>query len=308
MTELPRERGDVSIADAVSAASRLDLSGQDLATLTEMLGLWISPDVPQGRQAIAKPHIDTIDEPSATPIAAPTDDASGMPDLQPPNSRRRRTTMTILNADESFGLESSTDGPLVVSFGSGLPTLPYRPPIPHMQLRVALASLIRRPRRGHRPDQAALVRTVAERRPVHDLPKEPEESLIGGVVVLADVGELMAPYLADVAHLVEQVRHVVGASNTLVYRLRDNVLGWLESNISIVRSARPVVLISVLGRLDAAPISANDFDWADVPNMLAANGIDTIALVPHRSTSGQKLVRSRIVAWDDLPVAGRGRI
>jgi hypothetical protein len=174
--------------------------------------------------------------------------------------------------------------------------LAYRPPLPPAQVRPAVTGLLGRPRRSNRPDLAALVRTAALGRPVDRIPYETESSLSEGVMIVADIGPSMVPYFDDVDFFVEQLQRTVGRTRSpIVWCDKDAESADLKS--ADLESHRPVVVISSLGQ----PSVGSRQRWR---HRLTSFRGDLVALVPHR---GLALPGVRVVAWDDLAGAGRGR-
>ena len=92
--------------------------------------------------------------------------------------------------------------------------MPYEPIVPLHQLRAAMTMIIQRPRRSVQLDIEAAIELIAEQRPLDQLPRLIEQTLDGGVTIIADVGPEMLPYLDDVDHLVQAARHVAGRPTT----------------------------------------------------------------------------------------------
>jgi hypothetical protein len=163
--------------------------------------------------------------------------------------------------------------------------------------------LLSEPRASRRPDVDALIATVAACRPIREVPHVVEPSLSRGADVVADVGPCMLPYRADVIHLVEQIRRIVGAPNVGVTWLSD------PRDPPVPPGDRPVLVISALGRT-ASPVAAPGTRrrWSRFLERLLADGRDVVAAVPHRATADDLAAAGmHAVAWDDLPNAGRGR-
>ena len=90
-------------------------------------------------------------------------------------------------------------------------SVPYEPIVPLQQLRAAMTMIIRRPRRSVQLDVEAAIELIAEQRPLDQLPRLIEQTVDGGVMIIADIGPEMLPYLDDVSHLVQAAEQVVGA-------------------------------------------------------------------------------------------------
>jgi hypothetical protein len=296
-------RGDVGMGDALRAAHDLGLAGEDLGTLAELLGLVTpaGPDVAPDELTPATP--DTL--PTTAEVAATAGlrlDTTAAATVTRHTDHRPRTVVEPLPATAVGVVTDDGDPPLDLPSGD-LPTVPYEPPVPDHRLRPAISTLLSQPRASLRPDVHALVAIVTSCRPIRELPREVEPSLSRGTDVVADVGPGMLPYRADVTHLVEQVRQVVGAPNVRVTWLSD------AGERTAPPGDRPVLVISALGRM-AAPSAApgGRRRWRRLVERLVAEGRDVVVAVPHRATADDLSAAGvHAVAWDDLPDAGRGR-
>ena len=178
----------------------------------------------------------------------------------------------------------------------------YEPIVPLHQLRAAMTMIIRRPRRSILVDIEAAVELIAEKRPVEQLPRLTEQTLDGGVTIIADVGPEMLPYLDDVDHLVESAQHVAGEPETRVC--------WIEDSADLppLGTEHPTMIISTLGaaRAPGSP-PGSAARWQELARTMINDEIDVTAVGPHRRRWTDHPAEVRFVAWDDLSEVGRGR-
>jgi hypothetical protein len=191
-----------------------------------------------------------------------------------------------------------------------MPSIGYEPPVPDRLLRASMSMLVRRKRSSDEIALDQLIDLVAEQRPLLDLPRVQEPSTRHGVTVIADVGESMLPFLADVGRFVAEIEQVVGSPNAAVRWIDDETpLADGTELEPILRADRPVLIISTLGAV-RAPGSAPDsvLRWLDFAEHAKAADADVVGLVPHRLRAwpGSITEAIGIVAWDDLPQVGRG--
>jgi hypothetical protein len=297
---MPDMRSPIGMADALTAARALELeTSEDLGRLSRLLGLLRREEAPEPNAQYVPPEPSSQRDQSK--FAATTEDAV-TPSLPTPNlpDESRRTVVEQLDNEPAVTVEWELP-PVLDPPPPEVAVVPFEPPVPVHQLRAALAMLLRRPRQSQRPDVARLVSTAANCQPLYELPREVEHSLSLGVAVVADVGATMLPLLGDVNHFVEQIQHVAGTPNVLV-AWTDDAEGPLNFT-----DGRPVLLISSFGATRAATgRPGSDRRWRELLDDLLARGVDVLALVPHRRTAVRSAAE-RIVAWDDLPLVGRGR-
>jgi hypothetical protein len=299
-------RGAIGWADAIIAAKELGLrTNADLTALVKLLGLTLagvgaSADEPTPETAVpAIPSSQSGDDWTTTHPIQP--DVETAPD--------RRTVVDVLErraVEPWAGDADPLDPPPIRD-----PAVMYEPPILETQLRAAVAALVQRVRRSVHIDVPAAVELVARQRPLEPVPRLDELTTRRGAIVVADVGPSMSPYLADVDRFVAEVAHVVGSPNmTVVWWDGEEFTPTRADNELFVRPGVPTVVISTLGAVESvgARLSqrAHWLKFADTAQSVEA---DLVALVPHRLQSWpQAIARTmHIVAWDDLPLVGRGR-
>jgi hypothetical protein len=299
-----RPRGPVGWADALTAASRLGMTTpEQLNALVALLGLAApEPDAPpsgsvpgRGGPAIAPT---AVQAPAWTTRPVDDDDLRAAPD--------QRTIVDVL-PDEPVELIGDQAEPPLQPASPNQASVPYEPPIPGHQLRAALTMLVRRARVADDVDVEAATALVAEQRPLAALPQLIEQSTSRGATVLADMGPSMLPYLDDVARLIAECRHIVGASRLSVVRVEDGA--GPDGRVPPVAPGQPVLIVATVGA--AAPPGAEPGAagrWIALAAAARETGADVTALVPHRNHRWPaSLTESiRFVAWDDLAEAGRG--
>jgi hypothetical protein len=309
------------MADAITVAHRLGLSQsadvRDLVGLLDLTAWTPAGTVPEENP----PYLPEPPVPAVLPSApAAPEDVAGRSTARRSTDAEARTLVEVLPAEPPTPLDWADADPLQPAQAT-LPPARYQPPLAPYRLRSALAMLLRRPRRGTRPDLEALVTAVATLRPLREILTRSEPSLAHGTTVVADVGAGMVPLIDDVDHLVDVVRQVVGEPTVTVHWSDDGQdlsvadlvgapagSGTGATNGATVDSARPVLVLSGLGAV-RAPLArpGSALRWSTFLTALQAHGFDVVALVPHRRTAHRLAATVRAVAWDDLPVAGRGR-
>jgi hypothetical protein len=283
------------MADALTVARTLHLEAdEDLAMVVELLGLsqGLEDTEPTPRSARRAP----IREPSGI-----SGRGFGYGHSIPAAGRvGLRTVVEALPPDPVAPITFEQAEPLVPGAPGG-GSLPYEPIVPLHQLRAAMTMIIRRPRRSVQPDIEAAVELIAEQRPLDHLPRQVEQTVDGGVTIIADVGPEMLPYLEDVNHLVQAAEHVAGTPRTAVL--------WIEDcgDLPPLETGPPIMIISTFGaaRSPASPPGAAA-RWRELARRLINSETDATAVVPHRRTRGAS-GRMRSVTWDDLAEVGRGR-
>lgn len=289
------ERGPIGMGDAVTAARALHLTElEDLDLLVELLGLRQvehradpTPTVRRSAGAGTSRTVSAVIQAEGEVVDHP--------------ESALRTLVEPLPPEPVAPISYVPAEPL--SMAPARRRVAYRPIMPPHQLRAALTMIIRRPRPSVRLDVEAAVELIAERRPLDQLPRLVEQTVDGGVTIIADVGPEMLPYLDDVDHLVDSARHIAGESTTRV--------AWVEDSgdVPAFIPDRTVLVISTLGAAHApgAPPGAPT-RWRHQAQELVAAEADVTALVPHRRRPRtEQLDGVRVVAWDDLGEVGRGR-
>ena len=223
-------------------------------------------------------------------------------------SRDQRTTVTELEA-QPFQVAVELADPLNSS-PADMPAIPYEPPVPDRLLRASISMLVRRLRRCRDIAVEQVINLVAEQLPLVDLPHLSEMTTGRGVMVVADVGHSMLPFLGDVDRLVDEIIHVAGSPNVEIIWIDDDTPldQWAEAG-PIIDAGRPIMLISALGAARAPGSTAeSSLRWLGFADHASEADADVVGLVPHRLRAWPWRIACAIdlVAWDDLPQVGRG--
>ena len=288
-------RGPIGMAEALVVAHALHLDGDDdLAIVLELLG------IRRGIEDAMITRRPARREPAGEPSGLSGPGFTVGTDL-PPDHVGMRTVVEPLPPEPVAPITFEQAEPLVPGAPGG-GSVPYEPIVPLHQLRAAMTMIIRRPRRSVQPDIEAAVELIAEQRPLDQLPRLIEQTVDGGVTIIADVGPEMLPYLADVNHLVQAAEQVVGSPTT-------NVL-WIEDcdDLPPLAAERPIMIISTLGaaRSPTSP-PGSAARWKELVRTMVRTATDATAVVPHRRQTRAGRGRLQSVAWDDLAEVGRGR-
>lgn len=300
-----RPRGPVGWADALTAAARLGLTTREqFSALAALLDLTAPEPGPRTPVTAPGPPGPAIPAPAVPELPWASQPADGDELLPVPD---RRTVVDVLPDEPVELIQEDQQEPPVLPSGAGRPAVPYVPPVPAPQLRAAVTMLIRRPRLADDLDAEAAITLIAEQHPLDELPRLLEHSTAGGATVLADTGPSMLPYLDDVARLVAECQHAVGASRLDVIRVEDGA--GPEGDVPAIPAGRPVLIVSTVGATTppgADPGTAAR--WHAFAAAATEAGADVTALVPHRGHRWPAGLRRamRFVAWDDLAEAGRG--
>ncbi len=186
-------RGQIGMAEALTVARTLHLEADDdLAMVLELLGLRRrTEDTPISPRATTAGCRGAESDPGSAAPDSATDSNSQPIKSGCARSSSRCLRIRSLRSPSSRPSHSSPAPP-----GGG--TCRYEPIVPLHQLRAAMTMIIRRPRRSVQPDIEAAIELIAEQRPLDQLPRLIEQTVDGGVTIIADVGPDMLPYLQDV--------------------------------------------------------------------------------------------------------------
>jgi hypothetical protein len=302
-----RQRGDVSIGDAVTAAARLGATGPaDLAAICQALHLTIPPvTVPPLKRPTS-----TLSRPSRT-------SSSTMPSAQTPTQNRAGLAGSPVAARlrhedqvESIPAWFAAVRPLPAA-GSGSFGVPPEPPFPAVQARSSMATLAATLRSGHRLDMAALIKRSARLQPPTACFLA-ELRTTSFVQVLVDRGDGMEPYTDDLDFLAGQFVNVAGRDRVEQRTFVGTPLRGLDPDVFTGEKAeweRPVPksLVLILTDLGAGgPIGSRDRASADEWRAVAATVASAQAHLrvltpfpPNRLPTGLVEIM-RIVSWDSL--------
>jgi hypothetical protein len=182
--------------------------------------------------------------------------------------------------------------------------------LPPGQQRAIVASLASR--RDHVGDLDAelLVRLLAERRPIPDLPRLPAFTTRRGLQLLLDHGEGMSGFQRDRDEVAAVVSLVAGTDGLEVLRFAGSPLDepgagdgpkWTWQPYRVPATGRPVLVVSDLGTghdpLERPSVVAR---WVETAHALRVAGCPVTALVPapaHRVAPELHAVMG-VVSWD----------
>ena len=301
-----RQRGNVSIADAVTAAAILGATDHaDLATIGQVLDL----------TALATPAGPT-QEP--VPVPPPSQSLpSMMPSAQATTASRPTITGTpvaawIRREDHAEPIPAWLDAVRALPpTGSGSFGVRPEPPIPAVQARSSMATLAATWRTGRQLDMAAMVRRSALLQPL-TASFLAELQTAPFVQLLLDRGEGMQPYLADLDFLADEFVDVAGRDRVERRTFVGTPLRGLDPDFFTGESAHwegpaagsLVLVLTDLGlggppaSRDRAPAS----EWRAMAATVASVQADLRVLTPFppaRSPAGLAEI-IRIVNWDSL--------
>ncbi len=228
-----RRRGDVSIADAVTAAAILGATDQaDLASIGQVLDL----------KALAVPA-KPVREPALVRPAPSRSLPSTVPPAQPMTAIRPTITGTPIAArirmeDGAEQFPAWLDAVQALApAASGRFGVPPEPPLPAVQARSSMATVAATWRTGHRLDMAAMVRRSALLRTL-TASFLAELRTAASVQLLLDQGEGMQPYVADLDLLAAQFVDVAGRDRVEQRTFVGTPLRGLDPNLFTGQTAQ----------------------------------------------------------------------
>jgi hypothetical protein len=294
------------MADALTAVQALDAADdpERLHLVLRALGL-----AGQEPRPAAEPTPDPLPRPRPDAVAPPQPrpEPTTRPDRRSPD-RTGTARLDVLGSERPPAVRLTESPGPSWAFTAQRPVL-YRPPVPDRLVRAAIGALAGRRRSTLRPDLPALVGIAARGRPVTAVPTTAEASLSAGVLVFADLGQEMEPYLRDVHYFVSRIRGVAGAAATRVVWLGDlDDAGPDRADPLQEPLDRPALVVSALGRPRTPAADPRSRQrWARLLDRLDGSPHGYAVLTPRRSTARDLLAAGRrAVAWDDLSTAGRG--
>lgn len=305
MADRPAE---LSIADLIRAAHHLSLveanGSVDRARLGHVVSLIgeVGLDLALEPGVVPTPDETEQDMSGEEPVAEASSAAMLLVEAAASVSRagvRRHTLVERLRPVKPVALGQGTAEPLDPP-PTTLDRVGYVPPIEGHRVRGALSRLLRRPRTGHRLDLRRTLAAIARRRSVDRPVFEIEYSLGRGALVIADLGPGMAPFSRDVAYLVERTEQVAGRDRVHTHWCADGRPPPESLLRQAVEESRPILVISDLGTGDPLATAV-----AALRSWREALPRDAVVLTPRRALRRSGAVADA-VAWDDLPLAGRG--
>jgi hypothetical protein len=184
---------------------------------------------------------------------------------------------------------------------------------PHWERNLISAAVATRAPNGS-VDVPRLVNTAARGRPLRTIPRLLQPSLFRGVQVLVDLGEGMGPFARDQAHLLEELRRIVGEELTAVAHFRNNPLRGMGVNPWTWGPYRPPYPgTPVLALTDLAiggpvldPDRSNEGEWLRFTERLAHASCPLVALVPYPERRWPRRLKRQmtLVCWDRSTTVG----
>lgn len=302
-----RQRGDVSIADVVTAAARLGATDPaDLAAISQALDVTI-PIVPA-----APPRV-------PTQVLSPPSQSGSFTTPSTQTALRDRARMTGPPVAARLYQEERTDAipawlgavEALSLAGSGSFGVPHEPPIPAVQARSSIATLAATRRPGRRLDVATLIERSARMQPpaayfLLELRTSPF------VQLLVDRGEGMEPYADDLDFLALEFVQVAGHDRVEQRTFTGTPERGLDPDVFTGETAewqRPaakslVLILTDLG-IGGPPASrdrAQADEWRAVAEAVASAQADLRVLTPFPASRlpAELATIMQVVSWDSL--------
>jgi len=163
-------------------------------------------------------------------------------------------------------------------------------------------------------DVPRLVDTTARGRPLRTIPRLPQPSLFRGVQVLVDLGEGMEPFARDQAHLLEELRRIVGTESTSVAHFRNNPLRgtgvnpWTWGPYRPPHPGTPVLALTdlAIGGPVLDPDRSSEGEWLTFAARLAHASCPLVAFVPYPERRWPRRLKRQtaLICWDRSTTVG----
>jgi len=163
-------------------------------------------------------------------------------------------------------------------------------------------------------DVSRLCDTAARGRPLRAIPRLPQPSLFRGVQVLVDLGEGMEPFARDQAHLLDELRRIVGDESTSVAHFRNNPLRgtgvnpWTWGAYRPPHPGTPVLALTdlAIGGPTLDPDRSSEDEWLAFAERLAQASCPVVALVPYPERRWPRKLKGKmtLVCWDRSTTVG----
>jgi hypothetical protein len=299
-------RTPIGLADLATAITTLDASPEVAERIVRLLGL---APAPEERRPPKAPELEDVPvraeqpeegESVREPERAPTPGESQPIATQ---TQLRLTTTPLERAPVAAPAWLKT--PIASSPRRSAPQTP--PPFePLLDPRLTAAILVSVLRTWHRDgavDSDALAGFIARQRPPTRVPRLLQPTLRMGVEVLVDRGDGMAPFEADVEHLIAAIRRVAGAAVS-VRSFEDTplVAGTGPRRLwTTYRLPAPGTAVVALTDLGIAHPSLTLIDeWRALSEQLKRRGCPLVAFVPWPKRRHPRSLRRiiPIVVWD----------
>jgi hypothetical protein len=307
-------RAEIWLGDAVRAFGALQPDGGASIEVLQLLGLrGVSHPAAAATPAIPVPVVETRRPIPDRPAPATAEDVAAR--LRPAWSPMPYQPALPPEIEPEPDGVTATPPRRLPSLADVLP--PARPhrPAPNSllrpgQQRAIVASLASRRDHVGDVDTELLVRLLAERRPIPDLPRLPAFTTRRGLQLLLDHGEGMSGFQRDRDEVAAVVSLVAGTDGLEVLRFARSPLDepgagdgpkWTWQPYRVPATGRPVLVVSDLGTgydgLERLSVVAR---WAETAQMLRVAGCPVAALVPaplHR-VAPELHAAMGIVSWD----------
>lgn len=315
--EEPR-RGPVSVADLLRAVDALGCVGEPETVALVVRSLRLAPREPGERP---EPPV-----PDPPPVVAPAPVVPPQPSITGGSGSAGRGARhgTRVVRYEPAGPRRPGAAPIRLDALARYPGIGHEPLVGPRQGRAAMTALTSMRRPGRRLDVPALVRRLARRRRVTALPYAVTVRPARSVIVLADLGEGLEPYRADVDDLIGWIR--VAARGRVPelhwHTFVDNPLDGVDPDpetgeprpVFPWRRPAPDTLVIAITDLGAPPhadrlAAAAPRAWWEVALRVAEARAVLVALtpVPRREHPRWLTGAMEVVCWDDLSRTARLR-
>ena len=306
-----RERGGVSVGDAVRALRALNLPRSALPDVAELLGL-ATP-----RRLVRAPEQPPLPPRERAPLAAPVTlraprvvEAPREPPLPETSPAARRPTELIAHpplADARFPPRAVHPLAELVPPAPGRPSRPASLLEPTLE-RAILGALVASRRPDGDPDVEALVPRIAAGEPVRTIPRRPLRTTRLGVRLLVDAGGGMLPFRHDAERLAERIAQLVGAAGVERFDFDGSPLGphglgdgpvwdWVPYHaLRPLAPGRPVLALTDLGLGGRSPAPAQAARaWLAFAELVES---PLVLLVPYPRTRWPAVRGLHVVPWD----------
>jgi hypothetical protein len=303
------------MADLVSAVDALGCVGNPEMVALVVRSLRLAPRQKPGGHVPERPESSVPHPPAVVmpaPAVAPEPPLAGRSDTAGKGARHGTRVVPF----EPGTPRRPGAAPIQLDALARYPGVPHEPLLRPRQGRAAMTALTSMRRPGHRLDMPTLVRRLARCRRVSSLPYAVTVRPARSMIVLADLGDGMEPYRADVDDLIGWIR---AAAQGRVPGVRwhtfiDNPLHGIDPDpetgelrpVFPWRRPAPDTLVIVVTDLGAPPradtlVAAREA-WWDVALRVAGAQAVLVALtpVPRREHPRWLAGAMEVVCWDDL--------
>lgn len=302
-------RGRIHLGDLVRAIVALDVTDADTAAeIARMLGIAGDADAPESVDGLDEAL--PADEPAGPPAPGEVVPMPVLPDagcsllvLRGPHTSSEATEEPA-ESSEAPAEERPGEVDRLLEAGTDDRAGPPEPPwvgrwAPGVMFAVGSTDVV-----GRSVDERALVRRVAARSFLRELPRRARPTTRLGVQLLLDAGESMAPFRADQRWLRELAGGVVGRDRVEVVRFWGTPARGVRRVGRRERAAyrppaagTPVVLVSDLG-LRRLPFSgdaaAGPGEWGEWIDAVRRAGCPVVCVTPYPARAHPWSLRQRV--------------